>query len=93
LASNGGARAVDAVQGRTEARIPERVLGTLVAVVLVDRIWLFFDYQLWQRQNSQLMLATFRSFAGPVTLDAMRDAFAQQAVNPFSATFPRSGYQ
>ncbi len=57
--------------------------GTLVAVVLVDLIWLFFDYQLWQRQNSQLMLAIFRSFAGPVTLDAMRDAFAQQEVKPF----------
>ena len=57
--------------------------GTLVAVVLADLIWLFFDYQLWQRQNSQLMLAIFRSFAGPVTLDAMRDAFAQQGVKPF----------
>ena len=44
---------------------------------------MFFDYQLWQRQNSQLMLAIFRSFAGPVMLDTMRDAFAQQAVKPF----------
>ena len=58
-------------------------LGTLCAAVLVDLIWLFFDYQLWQRQNSDLMLAIFRSFAGPVTIDAMRDAFAQQAVKPF----------
>ena len=58
-------------------------LGTLVAVVIVDLIWLFFDYQLWQRQNSQFMLAIFRSFAGPVTIDAMREAFAQQEVKPF----------
>ena len=67
LARSGGARAVDPVQGRREARIPEHVFGSLVAVVLVDLIWLFFDYQPWQRENSQLMLAIFRSFAGPVT--------------------------
>ena len=58
-------------------------LGSVAAIIVVDIIWMFFDYQLWQRQNSQLMLAIFRSFAGPVMLDTMRDAFAQQAVKPF----------
>jgi hypothetical protein len=57
--------------------------GTLVAALLVDLIWLFFDYQLWQRQNSHLMLAIFGSFMKPVTLDAMRDQFAQQETKPF----------
>jgi hypothetical protein len=57
--------------------------GSMVAVVLVDLIWLFFDYQLWQHQNSRLLLAIIGSFAGPVTIDAMRDAFAQQEVKPF----------
>lgn len=58
-------------------------LGTLCAVLLVDLLWLFFDYQLWQKQNSDLMLAIFGSFMRPVAMDAMRDAFAQQAVKPF----------
>jgi hypothetical protein len=58
-------------------------LGSVAAIIVVDIIWMFFDYQLWQRQNSQLMLAIFRAFAGPVMLDTMRDAFAQQAVKPF----------
>lgn len=57
--------------------------GSMVAVVLADLLWMFLDYQLWQRQNSQLMLAIFRSFAGPVTIEAMRDAFAQQELKPF----------
>lgn len=51
--------------------------------MIVDVIRPFFDYQLWQRQNSQFMPAIFRSFAGPVTIDAMQDAFAQQEVKPF----------
>ena len=57
--------------------------GTLVAAILVDLVWLFFDYQLWQRQNSQLMLAIFASFMKPATLDAVRDQFAQQEAKPF----------
>jgi hypothetical protein len=55
----------------------------LCAAVLVDLVWLFFDYQLWSKQNSDLILAIAGSFAGPVTLDAMRDQFAQQALKPF----------
>ena len=58
-------------------------LGALCAAVLVDLVWLFFDYQLWSKQNSDLILAIAGSFAGPVTLDAMRDQFAQQALKPF----------
>jgi len=58
-------------------------LGTLCAVLLVDLIWLFSDYQLWQKQNADLMLAIFGSFMSSVAMDAMRDAFAQQAVKPF----------
>lgn len=58
-------------------------LGTLCVAILADLLWLFLDYQLWQKQNSDLLLAIVGSFAGPVTLDAMRDQFAQQAVKPF----------
>ncbi|HEY1583875.1 MAG TPA: hypothetical protein VGF73_12330 [Chthoniobacterales bacterium] len=58
-------------------------LGSMVAVLLVDLLWIFLDYQLWQRQNSALLLAIFRFFAKPVTVDMMRDAFAQQAAKPF----------
>jgi len=58
-------------------------LGTLCAALLVDLLWLFLDSQLWYKQNSDLMLVIVGSFAGPVTLDAMRDQFAQQAVKPF----------
>ena len=55
----------------------------MVAVLLVDLIWLFSDYQLWQHQNAQLVLAIARRFAGPVMLDTMTSAFAAQAVKPF----------
>ncbi len=58
-------------------------LGSMVAVVVVDLIWVFFDYQLWQRQNQELMLTMFRSFAGPGTVDAMSDAFAQENAKVF----------
>ncbi|MDQ3198531.1 MAG: hypothetical protein M3Q46_04970 [Verrucomicrobiota bacterium] len=52
-------------------------LGSMVAVVLVDLIWVFFDYQLWQRQNEQLMLGIFRSFASAATVDTMSAALAE----------------
>ena len=42
-----------------------------------------FDYQLWQRQNAQLLLAILGSFLSPVALDAARDGMAQQAAKPF----------
>jgi hypothetical protein len=57
--------------------------GSMVAVVVVDLIWVFFDYQLWQRQNQELMLGIFRSFARPSTVDAMSDAFAQSNAKIF----------
>jgi hypothetical protein len=59
------------------------LLGTMVAAVLVDLIWQFFDYQLWQRQNAQLLLAIFRAFASPTTIDAMSAAFAQNEAKLF----------
>jgi hypothetical protein len=58
-------------------------LGTLCAVLLADLVWLFFDYQLWNKQNSDLIMAIAGSFAGPVTLDEMRNQFAQNAEKPF----------
>jgi hypothetical protein len=57
--------------------------GILVAIVLGDLIWLFFDYQLWHRQNAQLLVAILGSFVRPVTLDAVRDGMTQQAAKPF----------
>ena len=59
------------------------LLGVVVAAVIGDFIWVLFDYQLWQAQNAQLVLAIARGFAGPVTLDTMSSAFAAQAVKPF----------
>ena len=53
--------------------------GSMVAVVVADLLWVFFDYQLWQRQNQDLLLAIFRLFARPSTIDAMSDAFAQSS--------------
>ncbi|MEO6507520.1 MAG: hypothetical protein ABIO87_07025 [Chthoniobacterales bacterium] len=52
-------------------------LGSMVAVVLVDLFWVFFDYQLWQQQNEQLMLGIFRSFASAATVDTMSAALAE----------------
>jgi hypothetical protein len=61
--------------------------GVLVAIVIGDLIWLFFDYQLWHRQNGGLFLAVMSSFVKPVTLDVIRDRMAEQAVKPFNGTF------
>ncbi len=58
-------------------------LGSMVAVVLADLIWVFFDYQLWQRQNESLMLGLFRSFASPATVEMMKASFAENAVKLF----------
>lgn len=57
--------------------------GSMVAVVMVDLIWVFFDYQLWQRQNQGLLLAIFGAVASPSTLEAMRDAFADSNARIF----------
>ena len=40
--------------------------GSMAAVVLADIIWQFFDYQLWQRQNAQFMIAIFRAICESV---------------------------
>lgn len=58
-------------------------LGSMVAVVLVDLIWVFFDYQLWQQQNEQFMLGIFRSFASAVTIDTMSAAVAEHQGKAF----------
>ena len=55
----------------------------MTAVVVVDLIWVFFDYQLWQHQNQEFMLAIFRLFARPSTVDAMNEAFAQSNARIF----------
>jgi ABC-type anion transport system duplicated permease subunit len=46
--------------------------GVLVALAIGDLIWLFLDYQLWQRQNARLLLAILASFLSP-----------EQAAKPF----------
>lgn len=59
-------------------------LGSMAAIIIFDMIWQFFDYQLWQEQNAQLMLGLFRAFASPATIDVMTDAFAQNAAKSFA---------
>lgn len=59
-------------------------IGSLASAILVDIIWQFFDYQLWQKQNAQLMLGIFHSFASPETLDKMTIAFEQSAAKSFA---------
>src|SRR5437763_6712219 len=39
--------------------------GMLAATIVVDIIWQFFDYQLWQKQNAAVMLAIFRTIMSP----------------------------
>ena len=58
-------------------------LGSMAAVVVVDLIWVFFDYQLWQHQNQEFMLAIFRLFARQSTIDAMDEAFVQSNARIF----------
>jgi hypothetical protein len=59
------------------------LVGSIAAVVMIDLIWVFFDYQLWQSQNQEFLLGIFRSFARPSTVEAMRDAFAQNEAKIF----------
>lgn len=58
-------------------------LGTMVGVVVVDFVWLVFNHQLWQKQNEQLLLGIFRTFASAQTIDAMQTNFARNAEQPF----------
>jgi hypothetical protein len=58
--------------------------GMLAAAVIVDIIWQFFDYQLWQKQNAAVMLAMFRTFMSPETMDKTTAAFEQAATKPFA---------
>ncbi|HEY2101684.1 MAG TPA: hypothetical protein VGH08_00380 [Chthoniobacterales bacterium] len=58
--------------------------GVMGAVIVVDIIWQFFDYQLWQKQNSDFLLSILNLFASPSTLDAMKVGMAQNASKPFA---------
>ena len=58
--------------------------GSMAAAVIADIIWQFFDYQLWQRQNGQFMIAIFRSFASQTTVDAVSTAMEENAGKPFA---------
>jgi hypothetical protein len=58
--------------------------GIVAASVVVDIIWQFFEYQLWQKQNTALLLAICRSFFSDSTVDTMSLAMAQNAEKPFA---------
>lgn len=57
--------------------------GVLAASIVVDLIWQFAEYQLWQKQNATLMVAVCRSFMSPSTVDTMTIAMEQNAEKPF----------
>ena len=58
--------------------------GGIASAVIFDIIWQFFDFQLWQKQNSEFMVAIVSVFAGPATIDTMKIGMAQNAGKPFS---------
>ena len=58
--------------------------GTVAAAAIFDLIWQVSGYQLWQKQNSAMMLAVFRSFASASTVDTMSMMMAQNAEKPFA---------
>jgi hypothetical protein len=58
--------------------------GSMAAVVIADIIWQFLDYQLWQRQNAQFMIAIFRAISSQATVDAVSTAMEQNAGKPFA---------
>ena len=58
--------------------------GVTAAAAVFDIIWQFSGYQLWQKQNTAMMLGIFRSFASQSTVDTMSIAMAQNAEKPFA---------
>lgn len=58
--------------------------GVIAASVLLDIIWQFFGYQLWQKQNTDLILALCRSFMSASTVETMALAMSQNAEKPFA---------
>lgn len=58
--------------------------GQLAAVLLVDVIWQFFDYQLWAKENGAATLAIFRVFSSPATMDKITASFEQAAARSFA---------
>lgn len=79
-------KGAQALSGKQSAKLGflAAFLGSMAAVIIVDIIWQFFDYQLWQRQNGEFMLAIFRSFASQTTVDALSTAMEQNAGKPFA---------
>lgn len=57
--------------------------GGLASAVVFDIIWQFLDLQLWQKQNSDLMVSIFSTFMSPASLDMMKMKMAEQAGKPF----------
>lgn len=60
--------------------------GGIASAIVFDIIWQFLDFQLWQKPNSDLMVAIFSAFASPATIDIMKMRMADQATKPFGWT-------
>jgi hypothetical protein len=58
--------------------------GGIASAIIFDIIWQFFDFQLWQKQNSEFMVTIFSAFASPAMIDTMKIGMAQNATKPFS---------
>lgn len=60
------------------------LLGGIASAIIFDIIWQFFEFQLWQKQNSGLMLAIVSGFASPATIDIMKMKMSEQASKSFT---------
>ncbi len=58
--------------------------GGIASAVVFDIIWQFFDFQLWQKQNGDLMVGIFSTFMSPASLEMMKSKMAEQATKPFA---------
>lgn len=59
-------------------------LGGVAAAIIIDIIWQFFDFQLWQKQNGDLMVAMLSTFMSPANIELMSAKMAEQAGKPFA---------
>ena len=64
------------------------MLGTAAAVVVFDLVWALFDYQLWQTQNSSLMMTLLGGMMGEESRAAMEAGMAEQAAKGFAWYMP-----
>src|SRR5437868_13745089 len=55
-------------------------LGGIGSAIVFDIIWQFFDYQLWQKQNSDLVIAIFSVVVSSATLDKIGRASCRERV-------------